>query len=59
MRNANPTEDYYVMGVYSFVESFRISEYGYGAAIALVMVMIMFVVTLFYIREMVRIGEAE
>jgi N,N'-diacetylchitobiose transport system permease protein len=59
MRNANPTQDYYLMGVYSFFESFRISEYGYGAAIALLMVVILFVITLFYIRQMVRIGEVE
>jgi N,N'-diacetylchitobiose transport system permease protein len=59
MRNANPTEDYFLMGVYSFFESFRISEYGYGAAIALVMVVLLFVITLFYIRQMLRIGEVE
>ena len=45
------------MSVYAFVESFRLSEYGYGAAVAVVMVAIMFTVTFFYIRQMVRIGE--
>ena len=58
MRGNNPSSDYYLMSVYAFVESFRLSEYGYGAAVAVVMVAIMFVVTLFYIRQMVRIGEA-
>jgi N,N'-diacetylchitobiose transport system permease protein len=58
MRGNNPSSDYYLMSVYAFVESFRLSEYGYGAAVAAVMVAIMFVVTLFYIRQMVRIGEA-
>ena len=59
MRDARPTEDYYVMSVYSFVESFRVSEYGLGSSIAVVMVLIMFAVAFFYIREMVKIGEAE
>ena len=45
------------MSIYSFVESFKVSEYGLGSAIAVVMVLIMFVVTFVYIRQMVRIGE--
>jgi N,N'-diacetylchitobiose transport system permease protein len=57
MRGNNPSSDYYLMSVYAFVESFRLSEYGFGAAIALVMVAIMFSVTFVYIRQMVRIGE--
>jgi N,N'-diacetylchitobiose transport system permease protein len=45
------------MSVYAFVESFKLREYGYGAAIALVMVVAMLLVTFVYIRQMVRIGE--
>jgi N,N'-diacetylchitobiose transport system permease protein len=52
-----PTSDYFLISVYSFVESFRLSEYGLGSAIAVVMVLIMFAVTFVYIRQMVRIGE--
>jgi N,N'-diacetylchitobiose transport system permease protein len=57
MRGNNPSSDYYLMSVYAFVESFRLSDYGFGAAIALVMVAIMLCVTFVYIRQMVRIGE--
>jgi N,N'-diacetylchitobiose transport system permease protein len=57
MRGNNPSPDYYLMSVYAFVESFKLSEYGFGAAIALVMVGILFCVTFVYIRQMVRIGE--
>jgi N,N'-diacetylchitobiose transport system permease protein len=57
MRDQRPTEDYFTMSIYAFVEAFKISEYGLGAAIAVVMVAIMFVVTIFYIRQMWRIGE--
>ncbi len=59
MRDQRPTNDYYLMSIYSFVESFRVSEYGFGSAIALTMVLIMLVVTFVYVRQMVRIGEAE
>jgi N,N'-diacetylchitobiose transport system permease protein len=57
MRGNDPSSDYFLMSVYAFVESFKLSEYGYGAAIAVVMVGIMFAVTFVYIRQMVRIGE--
>ncbi len=57
MRDQRPTSDYYLMSVYSFVESFKISHYGLGSAIALIMVATMLVVSFFYVRQMVRIGE--
>jgi N,N'-diacetylchitobiose transport system permease protein len=59
IRNARPEEHYFLMSVYSFVESFSTSEYGLGAAIAVVTVLTMLAVTFFYIRQMVRIGEIE
>jgi N,N'-diacetylchitobiose transport system permease protein len=58
MLGNRPPSDYFLLSMYSFVESFRISEYGFGAAIAVVMVVIMFTATLVYIRQMVRAGEA-
>jgi N,N'-diacetylchitobiose transport system permease protein len=57
MRDGRPSPDYFVMGIYSFVQSFSINQYGLGSAIALVMVAAMLSVTFFYIRQMVRIGE--
>jgi N,N'-diacetylchitobiose transport system permease protein len=57
MRDGEPEEDYWLMSVYSFVEAFRLGEYGFGAAIAVVMVCFMFVATFVYLRQMIRIGE--
>jgi N,N'-diacetylchitobiose transport system permease protein len=59
IRNARPEEDYFLMSIYSFVESFGKSEYGYGSAIAVITVLTLIAVTFFYIRQMVRIGELE
>jgi N,N'-diacetylchitobiose transport system permease protein len=59
MRDQRPTEDYYLMSVYSFVESFKISHYGLGSAIAVVMVLAMLAVSFVYVRQMVRIGEVQ
>ena len=57
IRDGEPEEDYWLMSVYSFVEAFRLGEYGFGAAIAVVMVGVMFAATFVYIRQMIRIGE--
>jgi N,N'-diacetylchitobiose transport system permease protein len=57
MLDQRPSTDYFLMSIYSFVESFRISEYGLGSAIAVVMVLIMLVVTSVYVRQMVKTGE--
>ena len=57
MLDPRPSTDYYLMSVYSFVESFRLSEYGLGSAIAVVMVLALFAVTFVYIRQMVKAGE--
>jgi N,N'-diacetylchitobiose transport system permease protein len=57
LRDGEPEEDYWLMSVYSFVEAFRLGEYGFGAAIAVVMVCFMFVATFVYLRQMIRIGD--
>jgi N,N'-diacetylchitobiose transport system permease protein len=57
MLDQRPSSDYYLMSVYSFVESFRLSEYGLGSAIAVVMVLILLGVTFVYIRQIVKAGE--
>ena len=58
-RGGQPAEEYFLMAIYAFVESFRIQQYGLGSAIAVVMVVIMSTVTFFYIREMIRVGEVQ
>jgi N,N'-diacetylchitobiose transport system permease protein len=59
MLENRPGNDYFLIAVYSFVQSFRVSQYGLGAAIAVVMVLILLGVTFVYVREMVRISEID
>jgi N,N'-diacetylchitobiose transport system permease protein len=59
MLDQRPSSTYYVMGVYSYVEAFRVTQYGRGAAISVVLVAILMLVTFFYIRQMARTGELE
>ena len=59
VRGNRPEPEYYLMGIYSFVTSFNVSQYGLGSAIAVVTVLVLLVVTFVYIRQMVRVGEIE
>jgi N,N'-diacetylchitobiose transport system permease protein len=59
MLEFRPGTDYYLMSVYAFIESFKVSQYGLGAAIAVVMVAFMLIVTFVYVRQMVRISEVD
>jgi len=57
--NGQPPPQYFTMSIYAFTTSFQQSQYGLGSAIALVMVAILLVVSFVYIRQMVKIGDAE
>ena len=58
MLNQRPGRDYYLLGIWSYSESFGVSNYGKGATIAVVMVALLMVITSFYVRQMMRAVEA-
>ncbi|HEX2681047.1 MAG TPA: sugar ABC transporter permease, partial [Candidatus Dormibacteraeota bacterium] len=55
--NERPSADYYTIAIYSYRESFGVTQYGVGAAIAVIMVFVLVLVTLFYVRETVKVAE--
>ncbi len=55
--NQRPNQDYFLVSVYSFQESFRVSQFGLGSAAAVVMIAILVVVTFAYVRQTVRLTE--
>ncbi|MDK0523657.1 sugar ABC transporter permease [Streptomyces sp. ML-6] len=59
MRGGQPEREYYLLGVYSFIESFAVNRYSTGAAIALVTVILLLAGAVVYLRQMLRLGEAE
>ncbi|MFI0928442.1 carbohydrate ABC transporter permease [Streptomyces sp. NPDC021012] len=59
MRGGQPEREYYLLGVYSFIESFAVNRYSTGAAIALVTVVLLLAGAVLYLRQMLRLGEAE
>jgi N,N'-diacetylchitobiose transport system permease protein len=53
--NQRPSKDFFLISVFSFQESFRVSQYGLGSAAAVLMVAILLVVTFGYVRQTVRL----
>ena len=47
----------YLMGVYVFIEGYAHSDFGRGAAISLLMLLIVAVLSVPYVRRMVRMGD--
>jgi N,N'-diacetylchitobiose transport system permease protein len=52
----NPTN--YLMGVYVYIEGYGHSDFGRGAAISLLVLVMVAVLSVFYVRQMVRTEEA-
>jgi ABC-type Fe3+ transport system permease subunit len=57
IRNARPEDDYFLLSIYSFVESFRVSQYGLGAAIAVVMVLLMLAGINMFVFEVITVRK--
>jgi N,N'-diacetylchitobiose transport system permease protein len=57
--NQRPSSDYYTIAIYSYRESFGVTKYGLGATIAVVMVVILVAVTFFYVKETLKVADAE
>jgi N,N'-diacetylchitobiose transport system permease protein len=48
----------YLMGVYVYVQGYAHSDFGRGAAISLLMLLIVALLSVVYVRKMVRMGDA-
>lgn len=57
--NQRPSSDYFTIAIYSYRESFGVTQYGLGAAIAVLMVLVLVVVTFFYVRQTIEVGEID
>lgn len=56
--NGGPDQSSYVLGVYSYFTSIVGLRFGQGAAIAIVLIVMALIGTAYYIRRLVRSGEA-
>ena len=48
----------YLMSVYLYIEGFGKSQFGIGAAISIIMLVIVALMSVVYVRRMLRVGEA-
>ena len=49
----------YLMGVYLFEEGYLKTDFGRGAAISIIMLVLVAAMSVFYVRRMVKIGDAD
>ncbi|MGG2461035.1 carbohydrate ABC transporter permease [Streptomyces sp. RGM 3693] len=59
MRGGQPEKEYYLLGVYSFIQSFAVNRYSVGAAIAVLTVLMLLAGAVVYVRQLVHLGAAE
>ncbi|GAA2264780.1 sugar ABC transporter permease [Streptomyces ruber] len=59
LRGGRPESDYYLLGVYSFIESFAVNRYSTGAAISVITVLLLLGGAVVYVRRLRALGEIE
>jgi N,N'-diacetylchitobiose transport system permease protein len=59
VRNGHPEPGYQTIGVYMYTEGVGSSHYNLGSTIAVLMMVCVFAMMAVYIRQLIRMGEAE
>jgi N,N'-diacetylchitobiose transport system permease protein len=59
LRQSNPTRDYFTLGIYSYAKAYYSHDYGYASALAVVTVLLLLGVMVVYLRQILRMGEAQ
>jgi len=59
MRNGHPEPGYQTLGIYMYANGVGSSHYNLGATIAILMMVGLLAVVILYVRQLIRIGDAE
>ena len=59
MRNNTPEQDYQLLGLYAYVQAFTVNSFSRGAAISVITVVMLSGVSVYYLRQLMKIGEVE
>jgi len=59
LRNTQPEKSYWTIGIYAYEKAFAQSDYNTGATISLLTMVLLLLVMVFYVRQMIRIGDAD
>ena len=57
LRHGGPEQGYWTIGIYLYDEAFDKNRYSDGAVISIAMIVLMLLVLVFYIRQMLKIGD--
>ncbi|MBB5873313.1 N,N'-diacetylchitobiose transport system permease protein [Allocatelliglobosispora scoriae] len=59
LRNSSPETDYQTLTIYAYMQAYAGHEYGYASSVAVVTIALLIVVMVFYLRQIVRMGDVE
>lgn len=59
MRNGQPEQDYQLLGLYAYTQAFISNSFSRGAAISVITVLLLSGVAVYYLRQLLKIGEVE
>ncbi|MET9223129.1 carbohydrate ABC transporter permease [Streptomyces sp. NPDC088197] len=59
MRGGQPEQDYQTLGLYAYTQAFISNSFSRGAAISVVSVLLLSGVAVYYLRQLLKIGEVE
>ncbi|WP_424211846.1 carbohydrate ABC transporter permease [Streptomyces sp. BI20] len=59
IRGNKPEPEYSLLGIYSFEKAFSSNSFSQGSAIALISVLLLSGVAVYYLRQLMKIGEVE
>jgi N,N'-diacetylchitobiose transport system permease protein len=59
MRNNTPEQDYQLLGLYAYVQAFTVNSFSRGAAISVITVLLLSGFSVYYLRQLMKIGEVE
>lgn len=59
MRNNTPEQDYQLLGLYAYVQAFTVNSFSRSAAISVITVILLSGFSVYYLRQLLKIGEVE
>jgi N,N'-diacetylchitobiose transport system permease protein len=59
MRNNLPEQDYQLLGLYAYVQAFTVNSFSRSAAISIITVLLLSGFSVYYLRQLLKIGEVE
>jgi len=59
LRNSAPEAGYQTLAIFSYIRAYQGHEYGYASSVAVVTVLLLVVVMVFYLRQLLKMGDVD